>query len=43
LELIVFRGVDNDGYETEDRLNDGAIAPLSFTDLEVEVRRLFII
>jgi Uma2 family endonuclease len=41
LELIVFRGIGDDGYDTEDRLNSGSIAPLSFPDLEVEVKRLF--
>ncbi len=41
LELIVFRGVGNDGYQTETRLNDGSIAPLSFPAIEVEIRRLF--
>jgi Uma2 family endonuclease len=40
-ELIVFRGAGADGYDTEDRLDGGSIAPLSFPDLEVEVRRLF--
>ena len=41
LELIVFRGVGNDGYQTETRLTDGSIVPLSFPAIEVEVRRLF--
>jgi Uma2 family endonuclease len=41
LELIVFRGVGDDGYDTEDRLNSGGISPLSFPDIEVEVKRLF--
>ncbi len=40
-ELIVFRGAGHDGYETETKLNSGSIAPLSFPDIEVEVRRLF--
>lgn len=40
-ELIVFRGVGNNGYETETKLNSGSISPLSFPDVEVEVRRLF--
>ena len=40
-ELVVFRGAGNDGYETEDRLSNGSIAPLSFPDFEVEVSRLF--
>jgi Uma2 family endonuclease len=41
LELIVFRGAGDEGYDTEDRLNSGSIAPLSFPDIEVEVKRLF--
>jgi Uma2 family endonuclease len=40
-ELIVFRGIDNDGYETQTKLTDGSIAPLSFLDLVIEVSRLF--
>jgi Uma2 family endonuclease len=40
-ELIVFRGASNDGYETETKLTIGSISPLSFPDIEVEVRRLF--
>lgn len=40
-ELIVFRGIDHDSYEMEIRLNSGSISPLSFLDIEVEVRRLF--
>jgi Uma2 family endonuclease len=41
LELIVFRGMGDEGYDTEDRLSSGSISPLSFPDLEVEVKRLF--
>ncbi len=41
LELIVFRGVGSDGYQTETRLNDGSVAPIAFPDLAVEVNRLF--
>ncbi len=40
-ELIVLRGIGNSGYETETKLNSGSISPLSFPDIEVEVRRLF--
>jgi Uma2 family endonuclease len=40
-ELIIFRGANSAGYETETRLATGNIAPLSFPDLEIEVRRLF--
>lgn len=40
-ELIVFRGVGNNGYETETRLTSGTISPLSFPDIEVDVKRLF--
>jgi len=41
LELIVFRGVGNDGDQAETKLTNRSIAPLSFPDLEVEVSRLF--
>jgi Uma2 family endonuclease len=41
LELIVFRGMGNTGYETETRLITGHISPLSFPDIEIEVKRLF--
>jgi Uma2 family endonuclease len=40
-ELIVFRDADNDAYQTETKLTSGSISPLSFTDIEVEVSRLF--
>jgi Uma2 family endonuclease len=40
-ELIIFRGETNAGYETETRLATGNISPLSFPDIEIEVRRLF--
>lgn len=40
-ELIVFRGISNDGYRAKTTSINGSIAPLSFPDLEVEVRRLF--
>lgn len=40
-ELIVFRDAGNNGYQTETKLNSGSISPLSFPDIEVEVRRLF--
>ena len=41
LELIIFRGISNTGYETETRLSTGNISPLSFTDFNIDVRRLF--
>jgi Uma2 family endonuclease len=40
-ELIIFRGAGNDAYQTEVKLTSGSISPLSFPDIEVEVRRLF--
>jgi Uma2 family endonuclease len=40
-ELIVFRGTNNTGYETETRFATGNISPLSFPDIEIEVSRLF--
>jgi Uma2 family endonuclease len=41
LELIIFRGMGNTGYETEARLVSGNISPLAFPDLNIKVRRLF--
>lgn len=41
LELIVFRDMGNAGYETETRFRTGHISPLSFPDIEIEVKRLF--
>ena len=41
LELIVFRDMDNAGYKTETRFSTGHISPLSFPDIEIEVKRLF--
>jgi Uma2 family endonuclease len=40
-ELIVFRDAGNDAYQTETKFNSGSISPLSFPDIEFEVRRLF--
>jgi Uma2 family endonuclease len=40
-ELIVFRGATSVGYETKTRLATGNISPLSFPNIEIEVRRLF--
>ena len=40
-ELIVFRGANSAGYQTETRLVTGNISPLSFPDIEIEVSRLF--
>jgi Uma2 family endonuclease len=40
-ELIVFIEVGSDGYLSKTKLNSGSISPLSFPDIEVEVRRLF--
>jgi Uma2 family endonuclease len=41
LELIVFRDTCNAGYETETRFSTGYISPLSFPEIEIEVKRLF--
>ncbi len=41
LELIIFRGISNMGYELETRLSIGNISPLSFPDLNIDIRRLF--
>jgi Uma2 family endonuclease len=40
-ELIIFRGANSAGYETETRLATGNISPLSFPNIDIEVRRLF--
>jgi Uma2 family endonuclease len=40
-ELVVFRGTGNDCYQTETKWTNGSISPLSFSDIEVEVRKLF--
>jgi Uma2 family endonuclease len=40
-ELIVFRAAGNEGYQTKTKFNSGSTSPLSFPDIEVEVRRLF--
>jgi Uma2 family endonuclease len=40
-ELIVFRGLGSEGYATETKLIIGSVSPLSFPDIEIEVRRLF--
>jgi Uma2 family endonuclease len=41
LELIVFHGIGTTGYETETRFSTGHISPLSFPEIEIEVKRLF--
>jgi Uma2 family endonuclease len=41
LELIVFRDMGNAGYGAETRFSTGHISPLSFPDIEIEVKRLF--
>lgn len=40
MNLIVFRHPGDDGYATHKVLTEGAIAPLSFPDIQVEVNRL---
>jgi Uma2 family endonuclease len=40
-ELIVFRGAAREEYTIEIRCNDGSISPLSFPDIQIEVKRLF--
>ena len=40
-ELKVFRDPVGDRYQTELTLTEGAIAPLAFLDVQVEVRQLF--
>ncbi|PSB03191.1 Uma2 family endonuclease [Merismopedia glauca] len=40
-QLTVFRDLTDEGYQTESILSSGAIAPLSFPEIEVEISRLF--
>ena len=40
-ELVIFRAAGDNGYATETKLISGSIAPLSFPDLEIEIRKLF--
>lgn len=42
-ELIVFRDPASDTYQSELILADGDISPLSFPDLQIDVRKLFTI
>jgi Uma2 family endonuclease len=42
-ELIVFRDLHNDTYQSETRLATGNISPLSFPDLQIHVSKLFTI
>jgi Uma2 family endonuclease len=41
LQLKVFRDLVNGSYQTELTLTQGKIAPVSFQDIEIDVRRLF--
>ncbi len=40
-ELIVFRDLTTDTYQAELKLANGNISPLSFPDIQIEVRKLF--
>jgi Uma2 family endonuclease len=40
-ELVVFRGAGQDSYNLETRYSNGAISPLSFSEIEIEITRLF--
>ena len=42
-ELIVFRDLDRDVYQSQTRLVTGNISPLSFPDLQINVSKLFTI
>ena len=39
--LIVFRNLTESGYQLETRFNSGTISPLAFSDLSIDVQRLF--
>ena len=39
--LIVFRDLTESGYQSESRFNRGTISPLAFSDLSIDVQRLF--
>jgi Uma2 family endonuclease len=41
LQLIVFRDLTPNGYQTELTLTGGAISPVSFPDVQIEVKRMF--
>jgi Uma2 family endonuclease len=41
LQLIVFRDLTPNGYQTELTLTEGAIAPIAFPDIQIEVKRMF--
>ena len=40
-ELIVFRDLTIDTYQSETRLATGHISPLSFPDIQIDVTKLF--
>jgi Uma2 family endonuclease len=41
LELVVFRDLTASGYSSEIRVKSGAISPLAFPDLSIEIQQLF--
>jgi Uma2 family endonuclease len=41
VELVVFRDLSNDVYQSETHLNNGTICSIAFPDLEVDIKRLF--
>jgi Uma2 family endonuclease len=40
-KLVVFRDLNADIYQSETHLNSGTICPISFPNLEVDIKRLF--
>ena len=39
--LIVYRDLTESGYQSETRFNNGMISPLAFSDISIDVQRLF--
>lgn len=41
MELVVFRDLSTDGYQSEIHLNSGTISAIAFPDIQVDIQRLF--
>jgi Uma2 family endonuclease len=41
VELVVFRDLSNDVYQSETHLNSGNIFSVSFPDIRLDIKRLF--
>jgi Uma2 family endonuclease len=40
-ELVVFKNLTTDGYQSETRFTNGTISPLAFPDISIDIPRLF--